>query len=549
MTLDLLRSDNPCLTAPRTTSLGEVVELIRTGVDRGTVAAIEWLESLPEPRLDALCEQAERALRHWAELSAQDDLQGFVEWVRDELSLPEAAPVIFRFFPSFRHLWSSMSPEYRNRMLARYVGQLRGTQVRRAAMGDGKQFPENVILSVTTRCNQKCPECYAGGYEKTDMALDVADRAVREASEGGCKRVYLTGGEPFLWPHLRALVERHPDTQFIVYTNGTRIGDAEIDWMLACGNLLVSISAEGSPKTTDDRRGTDHFRRLCAVADNMRAKKLPYMISVTVTTENLTEVTSKRFSAFWRHKGAVGAWYFMYFPSGHGPNLSPLLRPEQRLYLRHRVDLGRSYLFAIGAWQNAAYVDGCMAGGRGLVHVNVNGQVEPCIFCHFQTDSLENRSFVDCLKSAFFADLIKVSRQAGPAYDRPCPMMDWNRDFAAVIAKHEATPTHEGAGKLIEEYSDELQARTQRFAKAVALERRPTLVEQEIQRLTYLFEGRKVSPELVDEVLDHYRSLFELLRETRVLKVVSEKQTDTRATVSVEMPLATWKYLQKERIV
>ena len=38
-------------------------------------------------------------------------------------------------------------------------------------------------------------------------------------------------------------------------------------------------------------------------------------------------------------------------------------------------------LFALDFWNDGEYVQGCIAGGRHYLHINANGDVEPCAFC------------------------------------------------------------------------------------------------------------------------------------------------------------------------
>ncbi|MDZ7836561.1 MAG: SPASM domain-containing protein [Actinomycetota bacterium] len=43
-----------------------------------------------------------------------------------------------------------------------------------------------------------------------------------------------------------------------------------------------------------------------------------------------------------------------------------------------------------------------MAGGKNYLHVNVNGDVEPCVFVHFAADNIKEKSLEEVLTSDFF---------------------------------------------------------------------------------------------------------------------------------------------------
>ena len=40
-------------------------------------------------------------------------------------------------------------------------------------------------------------------------------------------------------------------------------------------------------------------------------------------------------------------------------------------------------LFAMDFQNDAEYVGGCVAGGRRYLHINANGDVDPCVFIHY----------------------------------------------------------------------------------------------------------------------------------------------------------------------
>ncbi|MCX7933947.1 MAG: hypothetical protein N3A66_01655, partial [Planctomycetota bacterium] len=65
----------------------------------------------------------------------------------------------------------------------------------------------------------------------------------------------MLGGEPFVWRPLLDVAERHPQSVFMVFTNGTMINDRVADRILEVGNVSPVISIEGSRQATDQRRG------------------------------------------------------------------------------------------------------------------------------------------------------------------------------------------------------------------------------------------------------------------------------------------------------
>lgn len=51
---------------------------------------------------------------------------------------------------------------------------------------------------------------------------------------------------------------------------------------------------------------------------------------------------------------------------------------------------------------DAEFVHGCIAGGRHYLHINANGDVEPCVFIHYSNCNIKDTSLLDALKSPIF---------------------------------------------------------------------------------------------------------------------------------------------------
>lgn len=72
-------------------------------------------------------------------------------------------------------------------------------------------FPSYVDLEFTARCNLKCGFCFgpaddAGRTPDLDAAFWA--RAIDAIADRGCAGIVISGGEPTLYPHLKALLDR-----------------------------------------------------------------------------------------------------------------------------------------------------------------------------------------------------------------------------------------------------------------------------------------------------------------------------------------------------
>lgn len=82
-------------------------------------------------------------------------------------------------------------------------------------------------------------------------------------------------------------VEEHPDSLFLMFTNGTRIDEAVARRMERRGNITPALPVEGLEGSTDARRGGGQFRRSLEAMARLREEGVPFGISVTITRENL----------------------------------------------------------------------------------------------------------------------------------------------------------------------------------------------------------------------------------------------------------------------
>jgi len=94
----------------------------------------------------------------------------------------------------------------------------------------------NLRISVTQRCNLRCPYCHKEGEMSnppTEMSLDEIRRLTRVAVGLGIERVKLTGGEPLMRSDISRIVEGISEIQGVkdlsLTTNGTLLEPAAED--------------------------------------------------------------------------------------------------------------------------------------------------------------------------------------------------------------------------------------------------------------------------------------------------------------------------------
>ena len=319
--------------------------------------------------------------------------------------------------------------------------------------------PFTILISPTMRCNLRCTGCYSGKYVPGEgLPTELIDRLITQAKEMGIQFITFSGGEPLTRrKHLFPLIEKHHDTYFMFYTNGTLIDETVADELLELGNAGAIISLEGFQDATDARRGAGVFQKVMDAMDRLKERGVPFGTSLTVTRKNVNELTSDEFFEHLYKKGVMVVWYFLFMPVGKDPDISLMPTPEQRNYLRERdVQLREKYpIFIADFWNDAPFVGGCIAGGKNYVHINANGEVEPCVFTHVAVDNIYEKS----LQEALGSELFRTIRSKQPYSENlltPCMIIDNPHIFREIVRSCGAHPTHDGAEDVLIKIKDEL---------------------------------------------------------------------------------------------
>ena len=269
-------------------------------------------------------------------------------------------------------------------------------------------IPWAILMDPTSACNLHCNGCWAAEYGQTlNMSYETLDDIIRQGQEvGTCFYIY-SGGEPLVRKKdIIRLCEAHPDCQFLSFTNGTLIDEDFANEMLRVKNFIPAISIEGFEETTDARRGKGTFKRVVEAMDILKSKKLPFGVSVCYTSENTDVVGSEEFFDFILEKGAKFAWYFTFMPIGVGSPTNLMVSAEQRKYMYDQLRKFRDTkpILTIDFWNDGEFVNGCIAGGRSYLHINANGDIEPCAFIHYSDSNIYEKTLIEAYQSPLFME-------------------------------------------------------------------------------------------------------------------------------------------------
>lgn len=314
------------------------------------------------------------------------------------------------------------------------------------------KIPFTILISPSMRCNLSCEGCYAGNYSKDDdLPYKEVDRLIEEARSLGIYYIIILGGEPFFNKYMLKIYEKYKDVYFTPFTNGTLFDVELVEKLTSLGNVMPMFSLEGFKEDTDKRRSKGVFDSVMKGMDLLKEKGVPFGVSTATGKYNIDTVTSHKFIDMIIDKGARMIWYFMFMPVGNNPKeeMDYMLTPEQRLKLGENTRKIRTSkkIFAIDFFNDAPYVGGCIAG-KYYCHINSKGDLEPCIFSHFATDNILNKSLVEAFKSLYFKELRK--RQP---YNQnllmPCPMIDNPKELRKIVKDTGAKATHPSAELMV----------------------------------------------------------------------------------------------------
>jgi MoaA/NifB/PqqE/SkfB family radical SAM enzyme len=288
-------------------------------------------------------------------------------------------------------------------------------------------IPRDLLIDPTSRCNLKCKGCWAVDYKKNkDLSYEKLDEILTEAQKIGVIDILMTGGEPLMRKNdILKLAAKHRQLTFGIFTNGTLIDAYFADEMARLGNLNVFVSIEGFREETDFRRGSGTYDKVIAAMDILKQREIGFGFSACYHSKNYETIASDAFLDFMREKGAWFGWLFNYIPIGSDADISLCCTAEQRAYVMQKIDAyGRKNQFTMIDFANSGHkAYGCVGAGTGFAHINANGDLEPCAFCHYSDSNIHNMSLTQALQSPFFRKFRSI-KPFSDNFLRPCPMVD-----------------------------------------------------------------------------------------------------------------------------
>jgi MoaA/NifB/PqqE/SkfB family radical SAM enzyme len=302
--------------------------------------------------------------------------------------------------------------------------QKKAASLRASWEHQGIHVPPIMIFSITNRCNLSCKGCYHQAIRKSpqsEMSNEKMQNVINEAKELGISFIVIAGGEPLVRLEILDIIKNFPEIIFLVFTNGLLIDEGLSKKLKGIKNLIPVISLEGYGIETDDRRGKGVYEHLQRIIKRIKGKGIFWATSLTVTSSNFDTITDKQFVRQLIDLGCKLFFFIEYSPIREGTD-NWILSKEQRTNItRIRDSLRKEFpaLF-IAIPGDEEEVGGCLSAGRGFVHINAEGDVEPCPFAPYSDTNLRDLSLKEALQSEFLKAIRQnreqLSEEEGGAY-------------------------------------------------------------------------------------------------------------------------------------
>ena len=301
-------------------------------------------------------------------------------------------------------------PRFALRALRLLGRQRRAARRRDRHEAAGIHVPPFVIYSITDRCNLDCAGCYAKLLHRSDRLELSDDRMLRllvEARDLGVSVMLLAGGEPLLRETLLSFTAQFPEILFLLFTNGSLVNETTIDRLRGQQHVVPVLSIEGNEAQTDERRGGGTYRYVTEAMTRLKKGRVFFGSSTTLSRENFELATSEAHLRDLMRRGCRLFYYINYVPVKPGTEHLQLepghVRELEKRLARYRRSLPALF---IAFPHDEIALGGCLAAGRGFLHINPYGDVEPCPFSPYSDTNLTEAAFVDALASPLLQKIL-----------------------------------------------------------------------------------------------------------------------------------------------
>jgi MoaA/NifB/PqqE/SkfB family radical SAM enzyme len=266
-------------------------------------------------------------------------------------------------------------------------------------------IPSVLAISPTMRCNYNCKGCYSRGRPTDDeLSTDELDALFSEAEELGIHSIVLTGGEPLLRDDILNLTAHHHHLLFFLITNGSLVTLDIARRIARSGNVIPLVSIEGFASDTDERRQPGAYETAKRAFVHLRKAQAVFGFVATNTSANTPQLATDAFIDQMVTFGCAVGFFTEYVPCGLNPRPDWVLDEAARAAFRKRVlEFRRCKPIVISQFPDDEYgmENRCSGAGRSSLHINSQGDVEPCPFVSIAHENIRHGGLIAACQSSF----------------------------------------------------------------------------------------------------------------------------------------------------
>jgi len=251
--------------------------------------------------------------------------------------------------------------------------------------------PAQVFWWITNQCNLQCLFCLAEANPHPDPAeLNNGQKEfiLKEIISNRVIKVYLTGGEPLLFPPIYDYIaELSKNGVFVeLTTNGTLINKAVARKLKEARVNRVQLSLNGSTPELNDSLMGRSYHRIMEGLDNIQEEGIDIHFKVTIVQQNVTDIFNIVEKLIIR--GIKKIELSEVIPLGRAfhrweelkPLLDDLLELRRLVKDRNEEELELSFVSLSAQMYDDKYLSVCTVGAENSYYclIQPNGNVVPC---------------------------------------------------------------------------------------------------------------------------------------------------------------------------
>ena len=278
------------------------------------------------------------------------------------------------------------------------------------------------LLQITERCNLHCKHCFVSSVSSgQDMDLDlILTKVIPEFVKNNISKVTLTGGEPFVYPHLFEVVEalRKSEISVCICTNASLVTSDFVNRIKRLGEIHFNVSLDGFSNVSHGKfRGNDSVGLFTHILNNIKMLGSENMLNGILVTPNIY-ASIEEYKDICQFAKGNNAKYVLFNPLsefGRGEETVSLSYTEhQMLDLRKAVESysGSKFetVFIRFPNSNSIPLNKCPAGD--IIYIFTNGDIA---YCPYMVFAAKNSSSIYDYQDFVMGNIFSSS-------------FDWNKD-------------------------------------------------------------------------------------------------------------------------